>query len=71
MQTEWTVEEGGDGQWYAGTVVALYPGGGAAVEHDDGERLWAGRMQLECRAAQHAIIPLRSLHPRICRPTPG
>ncbi|EOD30096.1 hypothetical protein EMIHUDRAFT_203558 [Emiliania huxleyi CCMP1516] len=36
VQTEWTVEEGGDGQWYAGTVVALYPGGGAAVEHDDG-----------------------------------
>jgi len=43
VQTEWTVEEGGDGQWYAGTVVALYPGGGAAVEHDDGE-LWTGSL---------------------------
>ena len=37
-KSEWTVEEGGDGDWYAGTIVALYPGGGrATVEYDDGE----------------------------------
>lgn len=62
MQTEWTVEEGGDGQWYAGTVVALYPGGGAAVEHDDGE-LWTG-----ARLHRHYPRPTTSRHrPRHAR----
>ena len=44
VQTEWTLEEGGDGHWYAGTIVALYPGGGrATIEYDDGD-LWTGSL---------------------------
>ena len=44
VQTQWLREEGGDGRWYAGVVVALYPGGArATVEYDDGE-LWTGSL---------------------------
>lgn len=44
VQTQWTVEEGGNGHWYAGTITALYPGGGrATIEYDDGD-LWTGSL---------------------------
>lgn len=43
VQSEWSRAEGGDGMWYAGTVVAIYPGAKATVEFDDGE-LWTGAL---------------------------
>ena len=44
VQTQWLPADGGDGSWFAGTVIAVYPGRmTATVEYDDGE-LWTGTL---------------------------
>ena len=41
VQTQELVSEGGSGDWFAGTVLALHPSGDATVVYDDGEE-WTG-----------------------------
>lgn len=41
VQTQYTLDEGGNDEWYAGTVGALLPGGDATVVYDDGDT-WTG-----------------------------
>ena len=45
VQTQWRAEDGGDDEWYAGTIAALHVGSGeATVEYDDGD-VWTGSLQ--------------------------
>ena len=48
VQTQWRQEDGGNGEWYAGTVTALRARNGgemdAKVEYDDGEE-WFGSLR--------------------------
>ena len=41
VQTQFAIEEGGDDEWYAGTVSALHPGSQVSVVYDDGDS-WTG-----------------------------
>ncbi|CAE7558503.1 PDE9A [Symbiodinium natans] len=41
VQTQYTIEEGGDGRWYMGTVKRLYAGNKCAIRYDDGDS-WTG-----------------------------
>jgi hypothetical protein len=41
VQTQFTVEEGGDGRWYAGIIQACYPNGSCKIQYDDGDT-WQG-----------------------------
>ena len=41
VKTQWTRAEGGNGQWYTGTVTKVYASGRAAIRYDDGDR-WTG-----------------------------
>ena len=48
VQTQWRREEGGNGEWFAGTIAWLQPSrdGGmiARIEYDDGEA-WTGNLR--------------------------
>ena len=41
VQTQWTREEGGDGRWYPGRVVAMLASGEVTIKYDDGDD-WTG-----------------------------
>lgn len=41
VQTLYSVEEGGDGQWYCGTIKMCYENGHVLVDYDDGDQ-WCG-----------------------------
>lgn len=41
VKTIWTLGEGGDGNWYFGTVKAIYADDHVKVQYDDGDR-WTG-----------------------------
>eukprot|EP00929_Paragymnodinium_shiwhaense_P083548 TRINITY_DN44579_c0_g1_i2.p1 TRINITY_DN44579_c0_g1~~TRINITY_DN44579_c0_g1_i2.p1 ORF type:complete len:167 (+),score=15.80 TRINITY_DN44579_c0_g1_i2:116-616(+) len=41
VQTQYTVEEGGDGRWYQGTVKRVYREGTVYIKYDDGDE-WTG-----------------------------
>ena len=41
VQTQFSVAEGGDGNWYAGTLSALHAGARATVVFDDGDEATA------------------------------
>ena len=43
VQTQELVSEGGSGEWFAGTVLALHSSGHATVVYDDGEE-WTGAL---------------------------
>ena len=43
MQTQHTAEYGGDGAWYAGTVLTLHEDNRATIIYDDGEE-WTARL---------------------------
>ena len=41
VQTQYTLDEGGDGLYYTGTVTELHSGGEASIRYDDGDS-WTG-----------------------------
>ena len=41
VKTHWSVDEGGDGQWYAGTAEKLTGDGCCKIKYDDGDA-WKG-----------------------------
>eukprot|EP00405_Crypthecodinium_cohnii_P050168 CAMPEP_0206588764 /NCGR_PEP_ID=MMETSP0325_2-20121206/38492_1 /ASSEMBLY_ACC=CAM_ASM_000347 /TAXON_ID=2866 /ORGANISM="Crypthecodinium cohnii, Strain Seligo" /LENGTH=166 /DNA_ID=CAMNT_0054097135 /DNA_START=23 /DNA_END=523 /DNA_ORIENTATION=- len=41
VQTQYTLEEGGDGRWYCGHVARLYENGNVKIKYDDGDQ-WKG-----------------------------
>lgn len=41
VQTLHSLEEGGDGRWYSGTVERLYDNGDVRIQYDDGD-VWTG-----------------------------
>mmetsp|Transcript_6132 Transcript_6132/g.14003 ORF Transcript_6132/g.14003 Transcript_6132/m.14003 type:complete len:172 (+) Transcript_6132:99-614(+) len=41
VQTQYTIEEGGDGRWYRGTITRLYNNNQAKIKYDDGD-VWKG-----------------------------
>ena len=41
VQSQWTVEEGGNGEWFSGRVEACYANGDCKVKFDDGDS-WSG-----------------------------
>ena len=42
VQTQYTLDEGGDGLWYTGTIQALWDNGECSIKYDDGDK-WTGR----------------------------
>ena len=42
IETQYTLDEGGDNLWYTGSITGLYSNGNADVRYDDGDR-WSGR----------------------------
>ncbi len=44
VQTQYTVDEGGDDEWYAGTITVLHAGGRATIVYDDGDE-WTGSLR--------------------------
>ena len=61
VQTENTIEEGGDGDWYPGTVTLINPAlGHVSIEYDDGDS-WTGP------AAEVQLLPEKPL----LQPGPG
>ena len=52
VQTQWTREEGGDGRWYAGRVVAMLASGEVTIKYDDGDRWTAGGCTSTCLTAR-------------------
>jgi len=59
IQTQWTVEEGGNDQWYPGTVAKVLKDGRCKLKYDDGDS-WTGdarfMMKLTDGAAPTASI---------------
>ena len=43
VQTQHSAAYGGDGSWYAGTVLTLHPDGRAGIIYDDGEE-WTAKL---------------------------
>mmetsp|Transcript_56179 Transcript_56179/g.156479 ORF Transcript_56179/g.156479 Transcript_56179/m.156479 type:complete len:81 (-) Transcript_56179:99-341(-) len=41
VQTQWTIDEGGDGRWCPGTVRSVYTNGTVKISYDDGDT-WTG-----------------------------
>ena len=41
VQTQWTVEEGGDDSWYSGTILNVLGDGRCKIKYDDGDS-WTG-----------------------------
>mmetsp|Transcript_70469 Transcript_70469/g.182801 ORF Transcript_70469/g.182801 Transcript_70469/m.182801 type:complete len:168 (-) Transcript_70469:273-776(-) len=41
VQTQYTIDEGGDGRWYPGTIRKLYAGDQVKIGYDDGDT-WKG-----------------------------
>ena len=41
VQTQWTVEEGGNDEWYPGTVAKVLKDGKCKLKYDDGDS-WTG-----------------------------
>ena len=41
VQTQWTRDEGGNDEWYAGTVVSMTMTGHVNIRYDDGDS-WTG-----------------------------
>ena len=67
------VSEGGSGEWFAGTVLALHPDGHATVVYDDGAE-WTGalsRIYLLQGADEESPLPNPPLAPRGAAGTPG
>ena len=60
------MSEGGSGEWFAGTVLALHPDGHATVVYDDGAE-WTGalsRIYLLQGADEESPLPTPPLAPR-------
>merc|ERR1719382_1834617 len=41
VQTQYTIDEGGDGRWYQGKIKRLYDGNKVKINYDDGDT-WKG-----------------------------
>mmetsp|Transcript_80474 Transcript_80474/g.225824 ORF Transcript_80474/g.225824 Transcript_80474/m.225824 type:complete len:104 (+) Transcript_80474:83-394(+) len=41
VQTQWTRAEGGNDQWFPGTVKAVFADGTIKIQYDDGDK-WTG-----------------------------
>merc|ERR1712048_355661 len=44
VQTQYTRAEGGDDQWYSGTIVKVFANNHAKIKYDDGDK-WEGPTQ--------------------------